>query len=145
MDSSSGSQFEQLVDDASAHVRAHLCEGDPSTAVLWDDPTGITVRLSLLGDEIWLFAGSGVLIRHIAPSDGEFDLEGLLATILHVLRGEAIEYFGVRGQTGDDVLLPTGFAVPDGNAGGTTARSSVAHTRLAGPYAAAKAQYEDSM
>ena len=60
MDSSSGSQFEQLVDDASAHVRAHLCEGDPSTAVLWDDPTGITVRLSLLGDEIWLFAGSGV-------------------------------------------------------------------------------------
>lgn len=134
MVSSARSQFAQLIDRAARAAHGHLCSGDPEAGVVWDDKTEITARLSLRGDEIWLVAGSGLLARFVANSEHEFDCEGILSAIAVILSGEAIEYFGVRGQDSEQAYA-TGFAIgePAEYAGGLTHDQSRFATVLGGP------------
>mgnify|MGYP001292016712 CR=1 FL=1 len=134
MVSSALSQFAELVDRARRVAHAHLCSGDPETGLVWEDKTEITVRLSLRGDEIWLVAGSGLLVRFVASSEHEFDLEGILSAIAVLLSGEAIEYFGVRAHETEQTYA-TGFAIgePPEYAGGLTQDQSRFAAVLGGP------------
>lgn len=141
MESSYQSQFAGIVRRTGTAARAHLCDGDASEAVVWDPATEITVRLSLRGDEVWLLAGSGLLIRFVAASDGEFDHEGIDRVIGLVLRGEAVEHFGVAALDGQDAppSIPTGYRVgePQGYSGGLPAGQARFEARIAGPLARA--------
>lgn len=112
MVSSALSQFAELIGRAAQFAHAHLSSDDPETGVVWDHKTEITARLSLRGDEIWLLAGAGVLIRFIESSEGEFDLDGILSALSVVLSGEAVEYFGVRALE-TEPNYATGFTIGD--------------------------------
>jgi len=137
MVSSLSEQFAALVRRIGESTHAHLCEGDPWAAMVWDDKSEVTIRLSLRDDEIWLFAGSGVLVRFIADSDGEFDRPGITSAIDQILAGTAIEYFGVA-DAGHDDIFATGFDIGPGEyASGLDGRQARFRTRLAGPMAVA--------
>lgn len=139
MESSFSEQFQTLIRKSSTTAHAYLCDGDASAAMIWDDATHITIRLALKRDEIWLFAGSGTLVRFIAASDGEFDHEGIAQVISQILRGEATEFFGIARADADDDMVATGYEIglPGGFAGGLSNRQARFRTRLAGPLAGA--------
>lgn len=131
-------QFAQVVSAAGVSANAHLCEGDSTAAVIWDDSTQITVRLSLRDDEVWILAGSGILVRSITDSEGEFDRVLILDAIRQILRGEAIEYFGVTPCLEEADTFATGFEIRRvGAAAGLDASSAAFRARLAGPLAQA--------
>ena len=132
-------QLAEIVSRAKASARAHLCDGDTSSAVVWDADSEITIRLSRRGDEMWLLAGSGILLRFVAASDGEFDHEGIDTAIDLILRGEAIEYFGAAGRKSDPAFA-TGYRIDSagGFSGGRTRIESLFQARLAGPMAAGR-------
>lgn len=89
-------------------VHAHLCEGDPSAAVVWSEQAQITVRLRALGDdELWVLAGEGLLARVIADSEGDFEIEWLVRAIL---AGNAVEIIGPSPESG--AVGPLGWMVP---------------------------------
>ncbi|KHK95506.1 hypothetical protein LK09_19235 [Microbacterium mangrovi] len=122
---------------ANRRARAYLCDGDPTSAVVWDPESEITIRLSLRGDEIWVIAGSGILIRFVADSGGELDHEGIAIVLTRILAGEAVEHFGVAGQDDGDAFA-TGYRVgTEGFSGGFTAEEAKFRARLAGPLAVA--------
>lgn len=131
-------QFAALVRKTSRSARAYLCDGDSSAAVAWDDNSEITIRLSLKGEEIWLLAGSGTLLRFAAASDGEFDQEGIGYVINQILHGTAIEFFGVTEGIDNDNFA-TGFEIGPSQefAGGLNGSQARFRTRLAGPMASA--------
>ena len=116
-------------------VHAHLCEGDPRSAMVWSDQNQITVRLHApADDEIWVLAGSGLLAREIADSEGGFEIEPLVVAILN---GRAIEMFGpLRGEA---QMVPLGWQVEtaDGGmfAGGVANEAPAVPTAVAGPMA----------
>ena len=131
-------QFAQIVRGIATYANAYLCDGDPRSAVAWDPENEITVRLQLRGDEVWVLAGSGTLIRTFADSTGELEHEGLDRVIRTILSGRAIEYFGVAGYpsiadfvTGHDLSPGIGFS------GGLNAKQSQFSARIAGPLASA--------
>lgn len=131
-------QFAQIVRGIATYANAYLCDGDPRSAVAWDPENEITVRLALHGDELWVVAGSGTLIRLIATSSGEHLFDEVDAIVRTILSGRAVEHFGVAGHpsiadfvTGDDL----GPAI--GVAGGLNARQSQFSARIAGPLAKA--------
>jgi len=131
-------QFLYLVERTSASANAYTCDGDTDTAFAWDSRNEITVRLALRGDEIWLFAGSGLLVRFVADSEGEFDLDGAMRTIASILAGEAVEYFGVRDRH-PPASFATGFSVGADHfmQAGLGVVESVYSAHLAGPLARA--------
>lgn len=129
-------QFAVIVRRAAQHARAHLCDGDPTSAVVWDPASEITIRLSLRSDEVWLIAGSGILIRFVTDSAGDVDIDSIATVLARILAGEAVEEFGVAGQRGD--VFATGYRVgAEGFSGGLTADEAKFHARLAGPLAVA--------
>jgi len=138
MASSFGEQFAAIVRNTSRSAHAYLCDGNSAAAVAWDDNSEITIRLSLRGEEIWLLAGSGTLLRFVAASDGEFDHEGIGYVINQILHGAAIEFFGVAEDT-DNVNFATGFEIGQSQefAGGLNGSQARFRTRLAGPMASA--------
>lgn len=80
--------------DPGAGVHAHRCEGSPTDAVVWS-ASEITVRVAARGaDEIWVLAGSALLLRLVADSEGGF--EDLEAVIRGILGGRAREVLSVR-------------------------------------------------
>ncbi|MCI9889470.1 hypothetical protein JT358_13520 [Micrococcales bacterium 31B] len=107
--------------------------------MMWDDKTEITARISLRGDEVWLVAGSGLLVRFVASSEHEFDLDGILAAAKKILSGHAVEYFGTR-DLGTEPPYATGFAIgePPEYAGGVTQGQSQFTAILGGPLLRAK-------
>lgn len=115
-----------------ARVHAHLCDGDPRSAVTWSEATEITVRLfAAADDELWVLAGSGILAREVADSEGGFDLEPLVCAILE---GRAVELFGPA--TRHDALTPRGWQVTlaDGSAyAADTNGGAVIVTAITGP------------
>ena len=131
-------QFATLIRRSSTLARAYMCDGDASAAVIWDDDSEITIRLSLRGEEIWLIAGSGTLLRFVAASDGEFDHEGIAHVIDQILHGAAVEFFGVAEAAEGDVFA-TGFEIgqSQGFAGGLNESQARFRARLAGPMASA--------
>lgn len=132
-------QFAELVRRISSRARAYLCDGDPRSAVAWDPESEITIRLSLKGDEIWVMAGSALLIRDVAASDGEFDLAGIDLVVDEILGGRAVEHFGLVGQSGTDVVVATGFRLESGRfAGGRNEGESLFKARVGGPFARLK-------
>lgn len=89
-------------------VHAHLCDGDRRTAVAWSEQSEITARIhAAADDEMWVLAGSGLLARAVADSEGSFELEPL---ILAILTGRAIELFGPAED--HEQLAPLGWRVP---------------------------------
>lgn len=52
MDYSLDQQVAEVVHRASGSARACLCDGDASSAVVWDPASEITIRLALRGDEV---------------------------------------------------------------------------------------------
>lgn len=144
MASSPSEQFASLIRHAGESVHAHLCDGDRSAAVVWDDESEITIRLSLRGDEVWIIAGSGILVRFVAASDGEFDREAIIYVIDQILTGSAVEYFGLAQSTGDDVFA-TGFDIgPDREyASGLDRSQARFRAQLAGPLARATLTISD--
>ena len=73
------------------YARSYLCAGDPRSAVLWSDQTEITVRLALRGDQLWILAGSGLLIRIVADSEGEIVPENVEPVLRAILAGQAVD------------------------------------------------------
>jgi hypothetical protein len=136
MISSFSEQFIKIIINAKATTNAHLCKDDPKTAVLWDDSTQITIRLSLNEDEIFLYAGSGIFIRFVASSENLFDHFGIAKVIEQILTGQAIEYFGVKAKISDD-FFATGYVVEAEPkfAGGLKEEEAYFRARLAGPMA----------
>ncbi len=94
--------------NARTGIHAHLCDGDPRTAVAWAEESEITVRLRAADDdEMWVLAGSGLLARVIADTEGMFEMEPLT---LAILAGRAVELFGPA--EGQEHLAPLGWRVP---------------------------------
>ncbi len=96
--------------DPSTGVHAHLCEGSPADAVAWGS-ADVTVRCAARGgDEVWVFAGSALLLRVVADSEGGFD--DLEAVVRGILQGRARELLVQRGPAtvarGYDMVLETG-------------------------------------
>lgn len=145
MASSLRDQFGQLVASAAAIGRAHLCVGDSSSALVWDETTEITVRLALRADEVWLLAGSGLLVRFVASSEATLDVEGILDVVKEIICGNATEFFGVAsGAPGADQFA-TGFQIASGStSGGLGPSQSAFQARLAGPLARAQRVAEDA-
>ena len=122
-------------------VHAHLCEGDPRSAMVWSDQTQITVRLHAPGDdEIWVLAGSGLMAREIADSEGCFETEPLVVAILD---GRAIEMFGPLH--GNAQMVPLGWQVETAHggvfAGGVANEAPAVPAAVAGPLAVARLSY----
>lgn len=131
-----GSALREVVGELSRELEAYLCAGAERDAVVWSSDTEITVRLSARGDdEIWVLAGSGLLIRFVAASDG--DLGGVADVVRRIVAGEAVEMFGDR-PAGDEPAVATGYALgPDRPfAGGLRADEARWTARIAGPFAA---------
>ena len=138
MASSYEAQFAAVVRRIGTYARAHLCEGDSTSAVAWHPENQITVRLQLRGDEVWVVAGSGTLVRVVADSFGDLLHDELDSIVRAILDGYATEYFGVAGHpsiadfaTGYDLGRAAGFA------GGRNAKQSRFQARIAGPLAKA--------
>lgn len=130
-------QFSGIVQRWRTRARAFLCDGDPRSAVIWDQRSHITVRLQLIQDEVWVIAGSGMLVRFVAASDGEFDREGIDDVVGQILAGKAVEYFGAADRDGEDVIA-TGYSVgeePVLFTGGLGQSQSRFRSRIAGPMA----------
>lgn len=132
-------QFGEIVRRANGSFRAYLCDGDSRSAVIWDPYTEITIRLALRNDEIWVIAGSGVLVRFVAASDDTFSDEDIDAVMAAILRGDAVEYFGGAGAS-TALAAATGFDVGSdiGFSGGLGRDEAQFAARLAGPLAAAQ-------
>lgn len=126
-----------IIDDLAADAEAHLLAGDARHGVAWSPETEITVRLSCRGDdEIWVFAGSGTLIRFVAASDGD---PGDVALVVRaLLRGEGVEMFGDRTRDDEGPAVATGYRLGDPPifAGGLTATEARWTSRIAGPFGA---------
>ncbi len=139
MATSFSEQFAVLIRKSGTSAHAHQCDGDASTAVVWDGDSEITIRLSLRNEEIWLIAGSGTLLRFVADSDGEFDHEGIAQVIDQILHGATVEFFGVTEAAEGDDIFTTGFEIgqSSGFAGGLNKSQARFHARLAGPMACA--------
>ncbi len=139
MASSFSKQFATLILSSNISAHAHLCDGDPSAAMVWDDDSGITIRLSLRDEEIWLIAGSGTLLRFVAASDGEFDHEGIACVIDQILHGAAVEFFGVAEDANGDDIFAAGFEIGRSQdfGGGLNESRARFRARLAGPMARA--------
>lgn len=127
----------KIVQDLSSHVEAHLCAGDPNQAVAWSPDSEITVRLASKGDdEIWVIAGSGMLVRFITASDGDVgDVEPFVRA---VLAGQAVEMFGPEDEAGAKSMIATGYRLGPKPlfAGGATEAEATWTARVAGPFAA---------
>ncbi|MFT7766740.1 hypothetical protein [Clavibacter tessellarius] len=102
--------------------------------MVWDESSEITVRLSLRGDELWAMAGSGVLVRFVETSEGEFDLDQVEHAVGLMLRGLAVEFFGAADDPGGEAY-PSGFEIGSARAfaGGLDEGQSRFRARLAGP------------
>lgn len=116
--------------NACTGLHAHLCDGDPCTAVAWAEESQITVRLrAAADDEMWALAGSGLLARVIADSEGMFEMEPLT---LAILAGRAVELFGpAEGHE----FAPVGWRVPVAGGGAFSADVDEALPAVAAPIA----------
>jgi len=133
-----GDQFATIVQSLRPTHHAHLCDGDPNSAVAWNDATEITARLSLRDDEIWILAGAGLLARFIAPSDGEFDPDTITSVVDEILRGGAVELFTATDPAADAPRTVTGFVLDSGSvASGSSTQEATFAGRLGGPFARA--------
>lgn len=132
-------QFAGIVRRARNPAQAYICEGDPTSAVVWDIDNEITIRLSLKDDEVWLIAGSGTMVRFVADSNGDFDHDGIDFVISSILLSEVVEHFGAAGKLEYDFVV-TGNQIGPMNeyGGGLTAEESKFQARIAGPIAAAQ-------
>lgn len=135
MASSYEEHFLEIVRSAKRFGNAHLCDGDARTALVWSPETEISIRLALRGDEVWILAGSGMLVRFVATSDGDFTNVDIEMAIDSILRGEATEHFGATGADHGD-LFSMGYHVgPDLGYGGLTEEKARFSARIAGPFA----------
>lgn len=101
-------QFTSIVRRASQHARAHLCDGDSTSAVVWDP-----------------------------ESEREFDGDSIATVITRILARDVVEYFGVAEQHDGDTFA-TGYRVrEEGFSGGLAPDETRFHARLAGPLAVA--------
>ena len=131
-----GPALRAVVGELSRELEAYLCAGAEREAVVWSADTEITVRLSARGgDEIWVLAGSGLLIRFVAASDG--DLGDVADVVRRIVAGEAVEMFGDR-LAGDEPAVATGYTLGSDRpfAGGLRADAARWTARIAGPFAA---------
>lgn len=132
-----GPALRAVVDELTRALEAHLCDGAEREAVVWSAETEITVRLSARGDdELWVMAGSGLLIRFVAADDG--DMGDVAAVVRRIVAGEAVEMFGERRRAGEGPAVATGHALgPDrAFAGGLDSHQALWTARIAGPFAA---------
>lgn len=146
MELSYSEQFVALVKELGTQAASYLCDGASTSAMIWDDDSEVTIRLSLRDDEIWLIAGAGILLRFVADSDGEFDREGIAFVIDQILRGAAIEFFGVANHVGGEDIFATGYEIGPKRefAGGLNETQARFRARLAGPLARARLIILDS-
>lgn len=117
-------------------LEAYLCAGADREAMVWSSSTEITVRLSARGDdEIWVLAGSGLLVRFVVADDG--DPGDVAAVVRRIVAGEAVEMFGDRDGASCPVVA-TGYELgPERSfAGGLAADEALWTARVAGPFAA---------
>lgn len=133
-----GPALRAAVDELARELEAYLCAGAEREAVVWSPDTEITVRLSARGDdEIWVTAGSGLLIRFAAASDG--DMGDVADAVRRIVAGEAVEMFGERRRADDGPAAATGYTLggPDRVfAGGLDAEQARWTARIGGPFAA---------
>ena len=132
-----GPALRAVVDELSQEFGAYLCAGADREAMVWSSDTEITVRLSARGDdEIWVIAGSGLLVRFVAASDG--DMGDVAEVVRRIVAGEAVEMFGDRRRADDGFAVATGYALgPDrAFAGGLDGDQARWTARIGGPFAA---------
>lgn len=137
--------LERIINELKQDVCAYLCEGAPDHGVAWSNETEITARLTVKGDdEIWVFAGSGILIRFVAASDGDMGDVGTVVRAL--LSGEAIETFGDSARPSTGMAIATGYALESaGFGGGLDPDRGQWSARLGGPFARGRFSAEASI
>ena len=126
-----------IVEELSHDEQAYLCAGNPRQAVAWSPRSEITVRIAAKADdELWVLAGSGMLVRFVAASDGDF---GDVVTVVQtILAGRAVEMFGDRDRPRSGLTVATGFRLDSDLtfAGGNSESEAAWTARVAGPLAA---------
>lgn len=134
-----GEQLEQLVGVLRPEYRAHMCDGDPTSAVAWNEVNEITVRLTVRGDELWIHAGSGLLARFISPSDGDFDQETIGRVVREILDGGAVEFFSALTLPPGSTPIASGFMLASGSmsSGRPNQETTACSARIAGSFAQA--------